>query len=137
MRCWWFYWNSAAGDKSTHAGIDFLPWWLNEVEWSDRVVGNRSLDIFDFHAYPDTPDYSTLSVSQARALRLRLMRDYWDPAYRSESFIGTDIYATQMQPLRNYPFRLPRMRAIVNSIYPGTPLFITEWNASLFPYGGY
>src|SRR5882672_449569 len=52
--CWWFYFNGADGnDKGAHAGVDFLPWWLNEVVWQDRVAGTRSLDVFDIHAYPD------------------------------------------------------------------------------------
>ena len=29
--CWWFYWNGANNnDKGAHAGVDLLPWWLNE-----------------------------------------------------------------------------------------------------------
>jgi hypothetical protein len=41
--CWWSYWNSAAenADKAAHAGVDFLPWWLDEVAWSDQVAGTR------------------------------------------------------------------------------------------------
>ena len=36
--CWWFYWNGADNnDKGHHAGIDFLPWWLNELYWQDAV----------------------------------------------------------------------------------------------------
>jgi glycosyl hydrolase family 44 len=64
--CWWFYWNSAAGnsDKAAHAGVDFLPWWLNEVAWSDQVAGTRSVDAFDIHAYPDTPDMSSFTLAQ-------------------------------------------------------------------------
>src|SRR5271155_1791606 len=54
--CWWFYWNGQNNnDKGAHAGIDFLPWWLNEVYWQDQMAGTRSLDVFDIHAYPDTP----------------------------------------------------------------------------------
>ena len=38
--CWWFYWNGADGnDKGAHAGVDLLPWWLNEVYWEDKVAG--------------------------------------------------------------------------------------------------
>ncbi len=57
--CWWFYWNGADNnDKAAHAGNDFLPWWLNEVYWQDKIAGTRSVDLFDIHAYPDTPDTS-------------------------------------------------------------------------------
>ena len=66
--CWYFYWdlNSSTDNKSTHAGIDFLPWWLNEVAWSDAVAGARSLDVFDIHAYPDGPDTSALPRHRSR-----------------------------------------------------------------------
>jgi len=130
--CWWFYWNGANNnDKAAHGGEDFMPWWLNQIYWSDQVQGTRSIDVFDFHAYPDTPDTSGWTLAQKQALGLRIMRDWWDPTYKSESWIGTDQWATQIQPLRNYPTRIPRLRAIVNSTYPGTSLAITEWNAAV------
>jgi hypothetical protein len=130
--CWWFYWNGANNnDKAAHGGEDFMPWWLNQVVWSDKVVGTRSVDVFDFHAYPDSPDTSGWTKSQKQALGLRILRDWWDPAYKSESWIGSDQWATQIQPRRNYPTRIPRLRAIVNSTYPGTSMAITEWNASI------
>jgi len=39
--CWYFYWRSATGasDTTSHGGVDFLPWWLNEVAWSDPGSG--------------------------------------------------------------------------------------------------
>jgi hypothetical protein len=130
--CWWFYWNGANNaDKPAHAGNDFLPWWLNEVYWQDQVAGTRSLDVFDLHAYPDTPDTSNSTLAEKRALALRIFRDYWDPTYVS---VGSDIdqkWTTFIQPKKTIPFRIPRLRAIANMIYPGTPLSITEWNAAI------
>ena len=129
--CWWFYWNGAdSDDKAAHAGADFLPWWLNEVYWQDKIAGTRSLDIFDVHAYPDAPNgVKGLPLAQQRALAARIYRDYWDPVYVSESEAINQIWATQIQPNRTIPFRIPRMRALVNTIYPGTPLAFTEWSA--------
>jgi hypothetical protein len=130
--CWWFYWNGAnSNDKPAHAGNDFIPWWLNEVYWEDQVAGTRSVDVFDIHAYPDTPDTSGYTLAQKRALALRIFRDYWDPTWVSA---GSDIdqkWTTFIQPKKTIPFRLPRMRAIANMIYPGTPLSVTEWNAAI------
>ncbi len=129
--CWWFYWNAAANsDKSSHGGIDFLPWWLNEIAWSDAVAGARSLEVLDLHAYPDAPDMSTFSLAQKQALALRIFRDWWDPTYTSESGSINQPFVTQMQPAKTIPFRIPRLRAMANSIYPGTLLSITEWNAA-------
>jgi hypothetical protein len=131
--CWWFYWNGADNnDKGAHAGVDLLPWWLNEVYWQDKIAipQQRSLDIFDIHAYPDGPDTSGWTQAQKQALSLRIYRDYWDPTYVSESGAINQYWTTFLQPNKTIPFRLPRMRAIVNMIYPGTPLSVTEWSAA-------
>jgi fibronectin type 3 domain-containing protein len=130
--CWWFYWNGANNnDKAAHGGVDFLPWWLNEVYWQDQIAATRSLDVFDIHAYPDTPDTSSFTTAQKQALAVRIYRDYWDPTYVSESSSINQPWTTQIQPNRTIPFRIPRMRALVNTIYPGTPLSITEWSAEI------
>jgi hypothetical protein len=129
--CWYFYWNlnSTTDSKATHAGIDFLPWWLNQVAWSDAVSGTRSLDVFDIHAYPDGPNTSGWTQAQLQALAVRIYRDYWDPTYTSEaSYIQGNGFS--IEPVEPNPFRIPRMRAIVNSIYPGTQFSITEWSAA-------
>jgi len=129
--CWWFYWNGANNnDKGAHAGVDFLPWWLNEVYWQDQLAGTRSVDVFDIHAYPDGPDTSHYTQAQKRALSLRIYRDYWDPKYVSESGTINQKWTTFIQPKKRIPFRIPRMRAIANMIYPGTPLSFTEWSAA-------
>lgn len=130
--CWWFYWNGANNnDKGTHAGVDFLPWWLNEVYWSDEIAGTRSLEVFDIHAYPDAPDnLSSFTLAQQQAAAVRIYRDYWDPTYVSESSDINQVWTTQLQPNKTIPFRIPRMRAILNSIYPSTQISFTEWSAA-------
>jgi fibronectin type 3 domain-containing protein len=129
--CWWFYWNGAnSADKGAHGGVDFLPWWLNEVYWQDQIAGARSLDVFDIHAYPDGPSMTGWTQAQLKALAVRIYRDYWDPTYVSESGTIDQQYTTNIEPNKTIPFRIPRMRAIVNMIYPQTPLSITEWSAA-------
>jgi len=127
--CWWFYWNGANGsDKGTHGGVDFLPWWLNEIYWRDQIAGNRSLDVFDIHAYPDGPNTASWTTAQVQALATRIYRDYWDATYTTES--GFNGSATSIQPNPSVPFRIPRFRAILNAVYPGTPLAMSEWSAA-------
>jgi hypothetical protein len=129
--CWWFYWNGAnSADKGAHAGVDLLPWWLNEVYWEDKVAGVRSVDVLDVHAYPDGPDTSTWTYAQDQALTARIYRDYWDPTYVSESTTINQEWATFIQPNKTIPFRIPRIRATANMIYPGTPISFTEWCAN-------
>jgi hypothetical protein len=128
--CWYYYWNPAAGssDKSAHGNIDFLPWWLNELYWSDLVAGTRSLDVFDIHAYTES-NTTNLTMAQKQPLALRVLRDWWDPAYVSESWFGTNnVLSTD--PVFSVAFRFPRLRALVNTNYPGTPLSATEWNVA-------
>ncbi len=114
--CWWFYWNSEAGnnDKTAHASMDFLPWWFNEVAFEDKRDGKRSLDVFDFHAYPGG---TSGTAAQNQALALRLPRDFWDPNYVSEDGSINQNWATQTQPLKTIAFRIPRLRALVNSVF--------------------
>jgi hypothetical protein len=129
--CWWFYWNGENNnDKAAHAGDDFLPWWLNEVYWQDRINKTRTLDVFDIHAYPDGPNTSGWTQAELQALSVRIYRDYWDPTYVSESGDINQYWTTFLQPNKTIPFRIPRMRAIVNMIYPSTPLSVTEWSAA-------
>jgi hypothetical protein len=129
--CWWFYWNGANNnDKGAHGGDDFLPWWLNQIYWQDQIAGARSLDIFDIHAYPDGPDTSGYTQAQLQALAVSIYRDYWDPTLVSPSGTINQTYTTNIQPNKTIAFRIPRMRAIANMIYPGTPLSFTEWSAA-------
>ncbi len=123
--------------RAAHGNIDLLPWWLNEVSWHDQIDGTRSVDLFDIHAYPDGPDTSGYTVAQAQALTASIYRDYWDPAYVSLSGTINQQWATSTQPLRTIPFRIPRMRAMVNMIYPGTPLAVTEWSAAFVGEGDF
>ena len=134
--CWWFYWNSAAGgsDKTAHASMDFLPWWFNEVAFEDKRDGKRSLEVFDFHAYPGGNTNGT-TVAQNQALALRLPRDFWDPNYVSEDGSINQNWATQTQPSKTVAFRIPRLRALVNSVFSGVytappQLSMTEWNVA-------
>jgi len=129
--CWWFYWNGANNsDKGAHAGVDLIPWWLNEIYWEDKRDKVRSVDVLDVHAYPDSPDTSSWTQAQKQALAVRIFRDYWDPTYVSESGSINQNWATFIQPNKTIPFRIPRIRATANMIYPNTPVSFTEWNAA-------
>jgi len=110
--------------------VDFLPFWLNEVYWRDQIAGTRSLDIFDIHAYADGADTTGWTPALIQALATRVHRDYWDPTYTTESSYKDNPYVTLIEPKPTVTFRIPRMRAIVNAIYPGTPLAFTEWSAA-------
>ena len=129
---WWYYWNGANNnDKAAHGGLDFLPWLVNEIQFNDQVQGSRSFDVFDVHAYFNGPDTNAMTTAQVQAAALRETRDWWDSTYVSESGTVNQNWATFLQPNKTVAFVIPRMRAIANSIYPGTPVSFTEWNGAL------
>ena len=78
---WWFYWNSSAGwgDKAKHGDMDLLPWWIGAIADADKKSGQRTLDIFDIHAYGEYNGEGTPDVVAAN--QLRSPRAYWDPTY--------------------------------------------------------
>jgi hypothetical protein len=129
---WWYYWNGAnSADKGDHGGLDFLPWLLNELKIEDTVAGSRSFDIFDVHAYFNGPSTSGMTTAEIQAAALRETRDWWDSTYVSESGTVNQEWATFIEPDKTVAFVIPRMRAMANSIYPGTPVSFTEWNGAL------
>ena len=130
--CWYFYWAPANGtDRASHGGVDFLPWWLNQIRWMDQINGARTLDVFDIHAYAEA-NTSGLTTAQLQAASASVYRDYWDPTYVSTAGDINQIYTTTVEPNYTIPFRIPRMKALVNEIYPGTPLSFTEWSAAFY-----
>ena len=128
--CWSFLWSSgpSGDDKNAHAGIDYAPWWLNHAYWLDQTNGKRTLDVFDMHAYfGDNIDNSGFTNSQLRSEVAKYVRTYWDPTYY---IAGDDAnWITTTQPNRAVPFIIPRMKALLNAIYPGTPLSFSEWES--------
>jgi hypothetical protein len=108
-----------------------LPWWLNQIKWIDTINGSRTLDVFDIHAYAEA-NTSGLSTAQLQAISASVYRDYWDPTYVSTAGDIDQIYTTTVEPNYTIPFRIPRMKALVNAIYPGTPLSFTEWSAAFY-----
>ncbi len=115
--CWYFYWNSAAGegDKAAHNNADFLPWFLHQVNAHDRRAGTRSLDVLDIHFYPEGL-YNDKADSKTAAQRLRATRSLWDGSYTDESWISQPIALIR------------RMRQIIDQNYPGLKFGLSEWN---------
>ncbi|HMD76955.1 MAG TPA: glycoside hydrolase family 44 protein [Terracidiphilus sp.] len=133
--CWWFYWNGANGnDKAAHGGIDFLPWWLNQIYWFDQINGARTLDVFDIHAYADCGPTTNFTNAQLQAATVKCAGYYWDPATVNPDMDNT--WTANEEPNPGIPFHIPRFKAMVNAIYPGTPLSYTEWGAGLAQNAG-
>ncbi|MES1189841.1 MAG: glycoside hydrolase family 44 protein [Steroidobacter sp.] len=128
--CWNFLWTAGptGDDKNAHAGVDFIPWWLNQVNWLDQINGTRTLDVFDVHSYfGDNIDTNGFSNPQLRTEVNKYVRTYWDPTYANAGY--DQDWITTTQPKRNVTFLIPRLKALVNAIYPGTPLSFSEWES--------
>jgi hypothetical protein len=132
--CWNFLWSAgpSGDDKNAHAGIDYVPWWLNQIYWLDQINGARTLDVFDVHSYVgDNVDTTGPTNSQLRAAAGKVYRTYWDPQYYNS---GNEAdWITTTQPNRGVTFLIPRLKALVNAIYPGTPLSFSEWESWMAP----
>ncbi len=121
---WSAYFDTQApGDKAAHGNVDLAPWFLQQMKaYADTHGGQRILDIFDEHYYPQGAGVAlgAAGSTSTQALRLRSTRSLWDPTYKDESWIGSCCNGTVML--------IPRMRAWVAANYPGTRVGIGEYN---------
>ncbi|MGW2642032.1 glycoside hydrolase family 44 protein [Streptomyces sp. NPDC001348] len=110
--CW-----SNPPDRAAHGGVQFAPWYLQQMKAYEQAHGRRVLDYFDEHIYPQQSGvFGGNDDAATQELRLRSTRQLWDPTYVDESWIN--------QPVQF----IPRMRSLVDANYPGTKLAITEYN---------
>lgn len=108
-------WNNLP-DRANHGGADYLPWLLGQLRQHDAATGQRLLDVFSVHFYPQGGEFSD-DTSQAMQLkRNRSTRSLWDPNYTDESWINDKVRL------------IPRLRAWADANYPGTKIAVTEYN---------
>jgi len=120
---WCAYFHSAAdgcypgADQAAHGGKPFLEWYLDQVCAYESSNGVRLVDYLDVHYYPQGGQaLSGEGNASLQALRLRSVKDLYDPSYAAESWIP--------EPVR----LIPRLRALIDQHCPGTKLAITEYN---------
>lgn len=110
--------NPGFTDRAANGGWDYMPWLLNQMHQHDLGTGQRLVDYFTVHCYPQEGDVSSSSdVSQATdLLRNQSTRVFWDTNYVDPSWINAIIEL------------IPRMKSWVATNYPGTKTGITEYN---------
>lgn len=113
--CWFDYWGNAPGPVGG-GEQEFVAWFLDELAAHDAQAGERTLDALDVHYYPQSGVFNDDVDAETNARRVRATRALWDPTYVDESWIARPVYF------------IPRLQAIIDEHYPGTPLFISEWN---------
>jgi len=103
-------------DREAHNNMDYLPWLLDQIRRHDAATGQRLLDYFTVHYYPQGGEFGDNISQSMQLLRNRSTRSLWDPTYVDQSWIGDTVRL------------IPRLREWVSTYYPGTKIGITEYN---------
>src|SRR5262245_19783673 len=107
---------------ATYNGLNAQAWLLDQLRQRDAAAGQRLLDYFTLHFYPQGGQFSDDVSTSMQLLRNRSTRSLWDPNYVDESWIaGTGINGGKVN-LTNL------MKGWVNTYYPGTKIGLTEYN---------
>jgi hypothetical protein len=80
------------------------------------IQGERLLDVFTVHYYPQGGEFSDNTSTSMQLLRNRSTRSVWDPSYTDQSWINDKVHL------------IPRLKQWVDQNYPGTRIGITEYN---------
>jgi PKD repeat protein len=103
-------------DRAAHGGWDYLPWLLDQLRQQNTQTGQRLLDVFTVHYYPQGGEFSNDTSSAMQLRRNRSTRSLWDPSYVDETWIADTVKL------------VPRLKGWVATYYPGTKVGITEYN---------
>jgi hypothetical protein len=103
-------------DRTAHGNQDFVAWYLAQFRQRDTTAGQRLLDVFTLHYYPQGGEFGNDTSTAMQQRRNRSTRSLWDPTYVDETWIATQVQL------------IPRMKSWVATHYPGTRLGLTEYN---------
>ncbi len=104
-------------DRAAHNNEDYLPWLLDQLHESAVATGQRPLDIFSVHYYPQGGEFGDDVSTLTQVLRNHSTRSLWDPNYVDESWINDKVDL------------IPRLRHWVNTHYfSDAKTAITEYN---------
>ena len=101
---------------TTTAAPTTCPGCSTQLRQSSAPTGQRLLDVFTVHYYPQGGEFSDDVSSAMQLRRNRSTRSLWDPTYVDETWINDRVQL------------IPRLKSWVNTYYPGTPIGITEYN---------
>jgi hypothetical protein len=107
---------SVLPDRTNHGGADYLTWLLGQLKQASTTAGQRLLDVFTVHYYPQGGEFSDDVSSAMQLRRNRSTRSLWDAAYVDETWINDRVQL------------IPRLKNWVSASYPGTLVGITEYN---------
>jgi hypothetical protein len=108
--------NGNSADQAAHGGQYYLPWLLGQLQQHEQASGQRLIDIFSVHIYPQGGEFSDDTSTAMQLRRNRSTRSLWDTNYVDESWICDCVQL------------IPRLKAWVAARYPGVQSAITEFN---------
>ena len=97
-------------DRGTNGDWDYMPWLLNQFHQHDTNTGQRLLDYFTLHCYPEEGTFGNAVDTATALLRNQSTRVFWDTNYVDPSWINSIIML------------IPRMKNWVATYYPGIRL---------------
>ena len=115
-------------DRSAHGDLPFVAWYLQQVCANPLPGGKHLVDYLDLHYYPEGANirFSNSDDAATAGLRLRALKELYDPNWVSESWIA-DLGDDDANHYSK-PNLIPRARAWIDQYCPGTKLAITEYN---------
>ena len=115
-------------DRQAHGDLAFVAWYLQQVCANPLGNGQHVVDYLDLHYYPQGTDVALSDDDSATtaALRLRSLKELYDPTWVSESWIS-DLGNSDANHY-SIPDLIPRAKAWISQYCPGTKLAITEYN---------
>ena len=114
-------WNNVKGNYKW-----FPDYYLDNMKKASEKEGKRLLDVFDIHYYSEATGggirvtESTDTNVECNKARIQAPRTLWDSNFIEDSWIGK--WASSYLPI------IPKMKASIDTYYPGTKLGITEYN---------
>jgi hypothetical protein len=108
------WWNGS--DRAAHGGMDYMPWLLKALHERHQQTGQRVLDVFSLHYYPQGGEFSNDTSAAMQRTRNQSTRSLWDPNYVDKSWINDKVQL------------IPRMKGWIDQHYPGTQIAITEYS---------
>ena len=119
----YLYWDNPM-DQKAHGGIQWVPYYLQQMRGAEAKYGMRLLDVLDVHGYL-VPNALSFSAGDAamETLRMTSTRALWDPNYTVPGGGFEDATGKELAPQL-----VPRLRQWVAQNYPGTMTGISEYN---------
>jgi uncharacterized protein (TIGR03437 family) len=119
----YLYWDNPI-DQKAHGGVQWAPYYLQQMQAASTKAGQRLLDVLDVHAYITPSSLSgTAGNTAMETLRMTSTRALWDPNYKVPGGGFNDATGAELAPQM-----VPRLKQWVSDNYPGTLTGITEYS---------